>query len=337
MKEIFSQVIDSLNMISEKKSTRIVFSSPKYKPVDFDAKNFHEIKEQNQNCRMLFVDGGNAVLLESPSFSVHFLRVFGHIMQGRQKLFKEKSEFVVVVKSGNENFAVEVYPMEKNKKRFCFSLSYPVKTEEENFVSKAANDVRRFFELQLAAKIAELKLEKNDIVVLDGTLKTRSSCEAQFFANLCMTAEQKKLVLCSLAKTTNLVTDSGDSALVYLSGQTDLKQWYYYPVADINDDCHKAEICIAKLNKNSGRVFRLEAYKNHKHEVDFDCLFSAAAENSKDPVFLGYPYGLIFADSHARVSNKEKEYLRTIFLKDRRLEQYAKTLDAHDVLDSINF
>ena len=69
-------------------------------------------------------------------------------------------------------------------------------------------------------------------------------------------------------------------------------------------------------------------------------LFSLLMKNSTDPVFLGYPYGLIEADKSARVSNKESEYLKTIFLVKagkqlKKISQYFKSTDAHSILDKI--
>jgi len=340
MKQIFSKVIDSLDKVIEKKSTKIVFSSPKYNSADFDSKNFHEIADiKNIGSRILFVDGGNANLLESPSFVVSFVRVFGVLMKGNEKLAKEKNEFFILVKAEKSehkvSYAAEVFPMDGEKRNFCVRMDFPQHSEDDSSVAKAANEIRRFFELQLASKMAETLLQPGDIIMLDGILKTNSLSEKQFMDNLCKTVEQKKLILCSLAKTTNLVTDAGDSALVCLSKMTERGKWYYLPVAEINDENHLAHIIIAKLNKNSKRIFRIEVYKNSKYNPEI--LFSAIAENSKDPVFLGYPYGLVFADSHARVSNKEKDYMKTIFLKDKKLEPYVTSMDAHDVLDKINF
>jgi len=64
-------------------------------------------------------------------------------------------------------------------------------------------------------------------------------------------------------------------------------------------------------------------------------------ENSRDPVFLGYPYGLIEADRFSRISNQEKERLRLqlklAFGRDyKRIEEFENSLNAHDILDSIN-
>ncbi|MFB6199017.1 MAG: hypothetical protein ABEI52_12245, partial [Halobacteriaceae archaeon] len=60
---------------------------------------------------------------------------------------------------------------------------------------------------------------------------------------------------------------------------------------------------------------------------------------SDDPVFPGYPYGLIEADRLARVSHDEaaakRTRLQSAFGKDwERVEKRLHTRDAHDILDS---
>ena len=64
------------------------------------------------------------------------------------------------------------------------------------------------------------------------------------------------------------------------------------------------------------------------------------AFNAKDPVFLGYPYGLIEADKFARCQENEKDYLKTRFIqkttKDyKKIKQILNTNKAHDLLDNI--
>ena len=68
---------------------------------------------------------------------------------------------------------------------------------------------------------------------------------------------------------------------------------------------------------------------------------SALKQNSKDPVFLGYPYGLIEADKFARISNNEAEYLRMTFVAKAcksfdKIKQHLNALNAHSILDNIS-
>ncbi len=63
-------------------------------------------------------------------------------------------------------------------------------------------------------------------------------------------------------------------------------------------------------------------------------------DNAKDPVFPGYPYGLLVADKFARVSNNEKEYIQTIIKSNAgknwaKIKKYMNSFDAHSILDNI--
>ena len=109
-------------------------------------------------------------------------------------------------------------------------------------------------------------------------------------------------------------------------------------IIEINNENHEVDMYITKLNKNSRYIFKLEIF--NKNKFDINEILSILKSNSKDPVFLGYPYGLIEADKFARIGNREKDYLKTIFLaklgKDNeKIAQYLNTMNAHSVLDRI--
>jgi len=64
------------------------------------------------------------------------------------------------------------------------------------------------------------------------------------------------------------------------------------------------------------------------------------SKHSTDPIFLGYPYGFIDVDRHARVTNKEVDYYRTILLAksgdfESMIHSSLKPIDAHSILDNI--
>ncbi len=62
---------------------------------------------------------------------------------------------------------------------------------------------------------------------------------------------------------------------------------------------------FTKLNANSSYVFKLSVLRKVLPVVDLTKLFSMLMLSSTDAAFLGYPYGLIRADSLARVTNNE--------------------------------
>ena len=53
---------------------------------------------------------------------------------------------------------------------------------------------------------------------------------------------------------------------------------------------------------------------------DVEMIVNQIANNAKDVVFPGYPYGLILADKFARISNNEKEQI-SLFLKNDKLKR----------------
>ena len=89
----------------------------------------------------------------------------------------------------------------------------------------------------------------------------------------------------------------------------------------------------------SDYAFVIDIHKDCKDKIPEIC--SSLAYNSKDPVFLGYPYGLVEADQFARCQEYEKKFLQTRFLQSSRenfaqIRRFINTNNAHDVLDSIN-
>ena len=63
---------------------------------------------------------------------------------------------------------------------------------------------------------------------------------------------------------------------------------------------------------------------------------------SNDPIFLGYPYGLIDVDQYVRVSDEEKNYLKIKFSAKlgkqfKKLSTEENSINAHQILDSIRF
>ena len=113
---------------------------------------------------------------------------------------------------------------------------------------------------------------------------------------------------------------------------------YYFPLVENKNPLHPADIYITKLNSKSRYCFKLEVYNKIRYSINQ--IASLLKNNSRDPVFLGYPYGLIEADRFARVSNSETEYLRMRIKAAagkgwEDIETSLHAVDAHSVLDNI--
>jgi len=125
--------------------------------------------------------------------------------------------------------------------------------------------------------------------------------------------------ICALSKSSQLITRKGQSVTTLLSKNSPFKRWYYQLINDT------VNIYIVKLSEK-GKAFRFEV----KGEIDMELLNLLTC----DPVFPGYPYGLIDADRFARISNQERDYHKTMILAKARL---ADEQNSHEILDKLSY
>ena len=203
-------------------------------------------------------------------------------------------------------------------------------------ISSVSNAARRFAELKLAKIVADEKL--SGIIVLDGNLQSTLTEENKYLNALYDSCDKNKIILAALSKTNSLFTDNGNLLSAVLSSISKMPSWLYYPIAEINNPRHKAEMFFAKFHKNSKHVFRFEIFNAQRLKAEE--AINELASNCADPIFIGYPYGLVEADRIARVSNQEKEMLKTtilVKLRNKNIEKYLNSVNAHEILDKISF
>jgi len=342
-KEIIQNIITSLNKSLEEKGEYAQFNDPSYKPIKITKENFHEIKETEETKKIAFIDGGNTEILKAPNFSLQLIRIYCTIYQKNKKINSKKQEFYLLTSSINQenNIIYKTRFFGLNKEEINFN-SFDKTIRQGNHrisISQIGNIIRRFKELETAKEIIK-QLENNDIILIDGDLKASVTNEIDYLNELYKKAIEKNIAICAISKTSELFTEKGNALLPILNEISANNEWYYHPLVEINNKNHKVELYIIKLHKNSRYTFKFEIFNETKHNIDQ--ILPIIKNNSKDPVFLGYPYGLIEADAFARISNKEKDYLKTIFLtklgKDnQKIAQYLSTLDTHNILDSISY
>tara|TARA_Y100000310_G_scaffold345853_1_gene471429 strand:+ start:11571 stop:12620 length:1050 start_codon:yes stop_codon:yes gene_type:complete len=348
MHEIYNQIINLVkNNISNIDDNHIQFSDTNYKPINFDKNNFQEIKNSDSKNKIAFIDGGSAEIIKSPNLSLNLIRIYYTIYKENKRITSKKHDFYVFVNAkeknneifydcniigGNENFIPDKDDL------FLSSFDETIKQGiTRASISSISNIIRRFSEIKTASTVARL-LEKDDIIVLDGSLQCTFTNEKKYFDELYEKAEEKNIIISGLSKTTALMTDRGNSIANALNKFNQKGKWIYYPVAEINTSNHKAEITFTKLHESSKYIFRFEIYKEQKGKIND--IVSLISNNAKDSVFIGYPYGLIEADRQARISNQEKDMLLTIFStkfgKDwEKIQQSLSNTNAHEILDSM--
>ena len=348
MHQIYSQIIGLIkNTISGTDDSYIHFSDSDYKPFPLTKNNFSRIKNSGIGNKIAFIDAGSSEIIKSPNFSLNLIRVYYAIYRQNIRILSKKHEFYAFVYTqniGNELFYTaefigvnnDEFP---NKGDLLFnSLDETVRQGiSRASISSISNVIRRFSELKTAANIIE-SLSENDVIVLDGSLQCTFTNEKKYFGELYKKAEEKKVIVCGLSKTTTLMTDRGNSVSSALNKFDIGGKWLYYPVAEIKSNAHKAEMTFVKLHESSKHIFRFEIYEGQKEKLNGT--LSLLSDNCKDAVFPGYPYGLIEADKNARISNNEKEMLLTLFSakfgKDwKRIKESLSNVDAHEILDNI--
>ena len=342
--EIIEKILESIDEKTILTETYPKFSGESYKAHKLDLKNFHEIKKLNLDKKIIFVDGGNAEIIASANFSLNLIRVCYVVYQNNRKTNIKKFEILAFIKAINKNN--EIY----YKTSFFKTKNY-IELEEISFnsfdhtlmlgtnraeISSVANAIRRFAELRLAKQIAEEK--KADILVLDGNLQSTLTNENKYLNELYESCNKNNVVLTALSKTNSLFTENGNLLSIVLDNISNLPSWFYYPIVEINNNNHKAEMFFVKFHNKSKHVFRFEIFNQQKSKAEET--INILATNCIDPIFIGYPYGLVEADRIARVSNQEKESLKTMFLvklRNKNIDKYLSSINAHEILDKISF
>ena len=343
--KILDKVLESLNRKTQtESSTTPYFSDKRYKPFKIDKDNFKKIEDTKNDKKIAFIDGGNAEILKANNFSLQFIRIYYSIYHNLKKIKAVKEEAYILVhginKDGNIKYKTDIFgsslittndlTIDLHEKSLAEGL-------HEVNISKIGDLTRRLMELKIAEKVIE-SLDKEDVIVLDGTLQSSLTNENRYFDSLYNKALSKGVIITALAKTFSLFTDQGTSLSRTLNNIAPKTSWYYYPIADINHPEHMAELFMAKFHENSQHVFRLEVYKENKFNISQ--ITSLLKSFSQDPVFPGYPYGLVDADRNARVSNKERDYLFTLLMSRagkswKKIEEFLTTTNAHSILDNI--
>ena len=319
--------------------------SDKYKPFLINKKKFNIIESFKSKRAMVFLDGGNATIFQTPSMALHIIRLANATFRNNERAGNYKEEFYALTRvfEEKEKFYYRTKIFSEKEGRVCEEdLVFDIFDKNLSAtgrldISRVGAIARRLAEIRFASGIAET-LEDGDVIVMDGTLESALPPEQKYLDELYRKCFEKNILVSALAKTTNLLTDKGGTFAMALDDLAPEESWYYHPVAECSAESHKADIYFVKLHRYSDYIFRFEIYREQK-EMDVSPVLGMLAANSNDISFPGYPYGLVLADRLARVSNRDCERIRAVFLA-KAGQEWASikrhiASDAHKVLDSI--
>jgi hypothetical protein len=305
-----------------------------YTPVPLTPNNFISLQSQATEKELLFIDGGNATVLDTPDYSLHFLRFAAVGFIGRKKVSQKRKEGYVLVQSrtidGRLCFVTEYYGGLVGSSRLMIAHDNPQLQSENTPITTVAGIARALLEIYFASEV----VKENDVVVFDRSLKPETTFEEEAFATLYGIAQSKNAIICGLNKTISLLCNTGESIVSALQHIAFEGSWMYGQVFSTFPQNHAVAFRFVKLHAASQYIFRFEVGSLWKKSVKE--IASWLSYLSNDAVFLGYPYGLISADRFARVSNREREYLQTMFFSYVPSSGFAlSALNAHSVLDRI--
>jgi len=269
--------------------------------------SFRQISPLKNGEKIMFVDGGSGVILSTPSYALALVRLCAITYEGSKKSGRTDREFFCHARLKEGNILVDFFGMEAESLQF--------QKEEKTIPESYIDLVRKIFELRLARELAD----DLDVLVLDGDLEAESLFEDLEFQKLKEICKQSSILLCALSKTNRYTKQ--DASIVQLLQVGMQKGRWFYPL--------NRKTCFTKLHPRSQYIFRLDT-------LDPERAAPILSAHAHDPVFLGYPYGLVAADTHARVSFKEIERLRLILTAKVGNRDELSALDAHGVLDRIN-
>jgi hypothetical protein len=324
-------------------------------PAKFDASLFEDIPfaDSSGKCvsSIAFVDGGNAEIMSSPGFCLHLCRVFSTVYSGKKRVGSSLDEFYVLclarVRGQKILYECKVFPSRSSRldqsffsKDFVFDAFD--KSIAEGFsrakLSKVAGVIMSVAEKSVARSLVMEKCIADfviDGVVLDGDFGgSIVDYEKEAIASLDSASKGSGMIVCALSKTSDMLSSAGVSVSARLSASKCSGNWYY-PIAS-SDFFSQG---FVRLHPKSDYVFKLDALCSKDCIVGF---LPKLAYLCSDPVFLGYPYGLVEADQFARVSNSERNSLLAGFMARagndwKSIESALRSSNAHSVLDRIRF
>ncbi len=310
-----------------------------YDPVELTSENLTDYEAKNEDRKICCIDGGNNKVYRSPTDSIHLIRIYFNIFQGEKRV-ENIDPFTAFLTSRFDGNCIEAELKPLNgsipfgQSRFVLDES----EVEEKTPTSAGHTVRKYLEWKALRYAVDEYLDEGDIVVRDGVLQTTVESEREYAEEAYRKVEEAGAALVGIAKTSSLMTTENYpliASVQAIARESGKKMWYYHPIAHNSHPDHKGDLYIVKYHPSSDYAFRTEFYRDV--EVDREEVLSQLAFQARDPIFLGYPYGMVDADKKARVTDEEVDYLKNMG-KNKMKDSFRDKINsknAHDRLSNI--
>jgi hypothetical protein len=246
------------------------------------------------------VDGSNATLLESRSFSIAAVRAAVSCFQdkARLRLGRTSLRLVGIPAQGECRDFVDMY-------RECFSEApdTPLRGDDR---SGPAGVIRDTLEYAAALETIE-QLGGGDVLLLDGSLRVSHASHLPVLREMLRTAGSRGVLVGAVTKHTQLTWEDGHPLVQAVSGWADrlgvAAPWYVAIPSSLLDGIPHQQwgrglIYVAKLHPRALTAFKVEI-PDYAAPEDVERIFTACAAYADDGRIPGYPYPLM--DAHRTV------------------------------------
>ncbi|MEM4396953.1 MAG: hypothetical protein QXR30_04855 [Candidatus Woesearchaeota archaeon] len=286
--------------------------------------SFRKIDENSKDFETFFIDGGNNIIFDETDLINFLVYVgftkykniefqYGHIFRFdiTLELIESKEDKLLYKTHVDELDEIKIkqklekLDVEKIKNELIHSIPKTVECSDLDDNSKFSR-IRKMLELKLSKILNEFSL-----VILDGSLDSNNDEEKKLIASI------KNII--ALSKKSKLITNSGIGFERFFN-QVKFPTPWFVKIGKKDD----FEIYALKFTNLKNYVFRLDSKIENVEEV-----LSFLYKHSKDGLAFGYPFGLVFIDHLARVSNEDAQYYRNLIEI-----QYELSEDLHDEFNS---
>ncbi|MEM1988720.1 MAG: hypothetical protein QXS41_02685 [Candidatus Woesearchaeota archaeon] len=284
--------------------------------------SFRKIDQNSKDFETFFIDGGNNIIFDETDL-INFL-VYVGFTKYKNKEFQYGCVFrfditLELIESKENKLLYNVHvdelkeikikqeeiDLEKVKKELITSIPETVECSDLDDNTKFSR-IRKMLELKLSKILSEFSL-----VILDGSLDSANDEERKLMASI------DNIV--AISKKSRLITSSGIGFERFFN-QVKFPTPWFVKIGKKDD----FEIYAVKFTDLKNYVFRIDSKIKNIEEI-----LSFLYKHSKDGLAFGYPFGLVFVDHLARVSNEDAQYYRNLIEI-----QYEFLQDLHDEFNS---
>lgn len=284
--------------------------------------SFHEIPPTRGMPAVAFVDGGSAILVNTPAFAATLNRLACAVFRGSKRLGDPDVppvQFLSLLSRVRRGFAFTIYPYEDHPELLpdVESLDAAASMAAPDAGSDDAGEDGMHRLLSLPRMMGEWKMAREAVrrmpygncLVMDGSLSVWGPARRDQARGVMEEARRRRVIVCGLSKTSNLYLDGGRPLLDYIREEYMARQpkmpWYVDIGKPPNNpkpgDIHTMAVM---LHGASRWLYRLDMDAVTRRRIGDEGtgeVLASLAANSSDAMMPGYPYGLSYADRHAQV------------------------------------